>query len=476
MVKKFISVVSAAAIVLSSASAMGIPENSASAEDVLKIMCIGDSITDGYVSEYAGSYRKFIYHELTEMGYSVDMVGAKDGGWTPTYTDEETGETWEFDNENTGYSGYSIISYSGRTGIYETLQSTGCLSAAPDVVTLQIGTNDVIDNHEMDKAPERLEILVDYILDNIPSDSTLFLSTIPYVDPNRSEVYDWFGNYRHSADWQEQYSDEEAETAVIQTIDDYNLAVRFLAEKKQVEGKKVVLSDAPEMIKDVSTQLFDGVHPNNSGYKAMGKQWAAVINDELIYQKANAGTSTEPPAVTTSTAEPIVTTVSEIPAVTTAVYETTADTETQTVTTSSVAETTAVVTTTVIPENPEETPIKVMDLVKISRYVMGNPYEFDFSQEDISRFDVDKDGRIDVFDVVAARKLLIETGKKLTEKGFSLFPDGDNSVTPAGYDPDAEPERVQASSSGSSSITVSVSAVITEIEDDDDSYIIDWIN
>ncbi|MDE7225532.1 MAG: hypothetical protein K2N49_01530, partial [Ruminococcus sp.] len=204
--KKIISAFTSALIVMSSATVLNMSENSASADDVLKIMCIGDSITDGYVNDYVGSYRKFIYHELTESGYTVDMVGAKDGGWTPSYTDEETGETWEFDNENTGYSGYSIMSYSGRTGIYETLQSTDCLSAEPDIITLQIGTNDVIDNHEMDKAPERLEILVDYILDNIPEDSMLFLATIPYADPNRSEVYDWFGNYRHSADWQEQYS------------------------------------------------------------------------------------------------------------------------------------------------------------------------------------------------------------------------------------------------------------------------------
>ncbi len=36
------------------------------------IMSIGDSITDGYGTE--GSYRKFLYHNLTEKGYSIDMV------------------------------------------------------------------------------------------------------------------------------------------------------------------------------------------------------------------------------------------------------------------------------------------------------------------------------------------------------------------------------------------------------------------
>ncbi|MDE7225522.1 MAG: hypothetical protein K2N49_01475, partial [Ruminococcus sp.] len=209
--------------------------------------------------------------------------------------------------------------------------------------------------------------------------------------------------------------------------------------------------------------LFDGVHPNNSGYKAMGKQWAYIIDSELTYQKENSGNSTEIPAVTTSTAEPIVTTVSEIPAVTTSIQKTTTNIQT----------TTAPAVTTSTAE-PEEKPIGVVDLVKICRYVMGNPYEFDFSQEDISRFDVDKDGEIDVFDVVAARKLLIETGKKLTDKGFSLFPDGDNSITPPDYDPDAEPDRVQSSNMGSHSIIGSLDSII--IKPDDDNVLKDeWI-
>ena len=59
--------------------------------DPVKIMCIGDSITDGY--GVAGSYRKFLYHNLTEKGYDIDMVGSNSNSdWRPTYTDEVTGE------------------------------------------------------------------------------------------------------------------------------------------------------------------------------------------------------------------------------------------------------------------------------------------------------------------------------------------------------------------------------------------------
>ena len=115
--RKFIPLFSAA-VLASSLTPLSAPaEAFADGSDTIKIMCIGDSITDGYVPEYTGSYRKFIYRGLTEKGCNIDMVGSKDGGYTPTYTDAATGESFSFDNENTGYSGYAIKAYPGRSGI-----------------------------------------------------------------------------------------------------------------------------------------------------------------------------------------------------------------------------------------------------------------------------------------------------------------------------------------------------------------------
>ncbi|MCM1529689.1 MAG: GDSL-type esterase/lipase family protein [Alistipes sp.] len=391
--KKIISAVSAAAMVFSSAAAVNISDGKAEAADeMIKIMCIGDSITDGYTNDYVGSYRKFIYHNLTEKGYSIDMVGSKSsGGWTPEYTDSATGESFSFDNDYTGYSGYSIQNYSGRSGIYEVLQETGCLqSTAPDIVTLQIGTNDMIDNHEMDTAVDRLEVVVDYILDNIPADSTLFLSTIPNVDPNRSDVYSWFGNYRHSADWQTQYSDEEAEAAVVQTIADYNADIAALAEKKQAQGRNVYLSEAPGAITDVKNQLFDGVHPNNIGYKAMGDSWTAIIEEYL-----NGSAPIEPPVTTVS--EPVTTTTTTTSATTT--------------TASAAAPTTEVTTTTSAPVIDDR--IEISDMVKLARYLNGLSVEG--CLPDSGKCDMNKDGRLDAYDLVLMRRKLTNIAEKLIE-------------------------------------------------------------
>lgn len=479
--KKFISAVSAAALIISSLPAMNTVLKVSAEDDAIKIMCIGDSITDGYTYEYTGSYRKFIYHNLTEMGYNVDMVGSKGGDWTPSYTDEETGETWDFDNDNTGYSGYAIKEYSGRSGIYETLISTDCLAQSqPDIVTLQIGTNDIIDNHDIDTAGERLEVLVDYILDNIPEDSTLFISPIPPLDPNRSDVYDWFGNYRHSSDWSEQYDDAMAEMNVEIALMKYNTQVMALASKKKNEGKNVVFSEAAWEITDVKTQLFDGVHPNNAGYKAMGDKWTAVIDDYL-----KGGSSVEP-----TTTSAITTTTTTTTETVTTTETTTTVTTTETVTTTQTTTTDFVFipeVTTTVPEEDDDS-LKIADLVKLTRYLIGyTPEMYSYTADDIKRYDLNNDGDVDVFDSIVMRQLLTEDIAKATEKmkenlgeDFSLFPDGDIFIIyPDEYYENAETEKVTSGSSGSNNVYKAIATELTELETPDrteEDIIIDWKN
>lgn len=449
--KKFISVVSAVALLISSIPAMNTVSQVSAEDDAIKIMCIGDSITDGYTSEYVGSYRKFIYHNLTEIGYNVDMVGSKDGGWTPTYTDEETGETWSFDNDNTGYSGYAIKEYSERSGIYETLISTDCLAKTkPDIVTLQIGTNDVIDNHDIDTAGERLEVLVDYILDNIPQDATLFISPIPPLDPNRSEVYDWFGNYRHSADWSEQYDDAMAEMNVEISLMQYNTQVMAVASKKKQEGKNVVFSEAAFEITDVETQLFDGVHPNNAGYKAMGEKWADTI-DKYLKENSTAESTTTTTASTTTTVE--------------------TTTSTQTTTTDFVL---IPFETTTVPSE-ENKPFNIGDLVKLMYYVLDCPIEY--SEDEIKRYDLNNDSRIDVFDVILMRTAVIGNVEKLLEKrkelGDDSFLDLSDACNIVIY-PDEYYETVTTTNATKKAVASAVIKLDTEEQTEED--VVKWIS
>lgn len=280
-----------------------------SASEPIKIMAIGDSITDGY--GVSGSYRKYLYNELVKKGYNIDMVGSKGNDQMIEFYDSETGEGFSYDDDNTGYSGYAIKEYPGRSGILETLISTNCLETCkPDVVILQIGTNNIIDNYDATKTYNDLKELIEYIYDNISDNSVLFVTTIPDVDPNRQEVYNWFSNYRHSSDWQTNYSDEEAEENILNTLLKYNINLSWLVRNKRtekildnfdistdseapderdLEGPHLRNADVAYVITDVKTQLMDGVHPNNKGYKLMGEYWAEMIDDylsgEIVKQK-----------------------------------------------------------------------------------------------------------------------------------------------------------------------------------------------
>ncbi|MCR5707434.1 MAG: hypothetical protein K6G82_04105 [Ruminococcus sp.] len=360
--RKLIPLISAAVLTASLTLLSAPAESFADESDTIKIMCIGDSITDGYVPEYTGSYRKFIYHGLTEKGYKIDMVGSKDGGYNPTYTDPATGESFEYDNENTGYSGYAIKAYPGRSGILETLQQTKCLQEKqPDIVTLQIGTNNIIDNHDLNESVNDLRELIDFILANIPEDSALFVSTIPAASPNREGVRDWFGNYRHSADWQTQYDDATVEVSVGKAVKDYNEAVAALCSEMKSEHSNIAVCYAGSTITDDNKAelLFDGVHPNNDGYKAMGDYWTELLGSYLGGEAVSAETS----AVTTETAS-----------------------------------------TSALPEN---TDIMVNDLVTFSRYLLGDKQTAESYAERLKDYDLVRDGVLDTFDLVQMRKLLV---------------------------------------------------------------------
>ena len=75
--KKGLAALIAAVTGLSSLAVGTVSAAPAAAEnaEAVKILSLGDSITDGYWT--SGAYRKYMYHDLEQMGYNIDMVGPK---------------------------------------------------------------------------------------------------------------------------------------------------------------------------------------------------------------------------------------------------------------------------------------------------------------------------------------------------------------------------------------------------------------
>ena len=128
----------------------------------------------------------------------------------------------------------------------------------------------------------------------------------------------------------------------------------------------------------MKTQLFDGVHPNNDGYRKMGEKWVEVLDG---YLSGEAGTTSS----------------------------TTTSTTTATVSTATTA------TTAVTTEPPQAEPrCRVSDLVSLSRYLLGDgEVKIGKDSDRFHRYDIVDDNRLDMFDLVAMRRLLVETADTL---------------------------------------------------------------
>ncbi len=282
------------------------------AEEPYRIMCVGDSITHGYINDNNG-YRKYLCYYLQQNGIAFDMVGPNNS-WSDSSTYDWNGTEITYDPQHAGYSGYSIMNYSGRTGIYETMfettYSTDSASGnmmeayAPDVILLQIGTNDLLDARldagsgrgditEITTAMERLETLVDKILEHMDDSDVLFVTSVPDIDAMTRS--DWLSAYNwvYGVDT---YNDLDGLAAKVQEcVDAYNAGVAALVAEKQAEGKNVQLGDIHSCIDIAAGDLEDGVHPSEQGYAKMGAHWAERLTAYLN------GGDIVPPAPTETT-------------------------------------------------------------------------------------------------------------------------------------------------------------------------------
>lgn len=362
--KKGLAALLAAVTGLSSLAVGTVSAAPAAAEDTeaVKILSLGDSITDGYWT--SGAYRKYMYHDLEQMGYNIDMVGPK-GSNSNTFT--YNGQTVSYDDNNAGYSGYAIqemTTKEHRSGILETIQGTwyngqNMIAAyQPDIVLLQIGTNDILSNYN-DGITDRLENLVNVILQDLDADSTVFVSTIPDIDAYTRA--DWLGSYGINAWGSTQEEKDQLMETVTGCIDTYNTSIYNLVLKMQSEGKNVQFADINSVV-DYQTDLHDGVHPNEAGYENMGNYWAGLLND--FFQSK--GTDPKPVTTTTTTQ----------PAVTTTTTTTTTKATTKPITTTSTAKTTtttkATTTTTAATVPAGATAIHLTDVKKGESYSLAN--------------------------------------------------------------------------------------------------------
>ena len=212
------------AVALGLVLAVGVTTGPAQAESNggVRIMPLGDSITDGW--NVPGAYRTGLWQRLGKRA-QIDFVGAQANG--PANLG---------DHDHEGHPGWRIDELDWNI--------VGWLrAAAPRTVLLHIGTNDVNQDYDLANAPARLGALIDKIRTNAPAVEIFVAQLTPESDPVREA-----------------------------RIQAFNAAVPGIVAQR---GPKTHLVDMHTGF--TNADLADGVHPTAAGYDKMAARWYSAL-------------------------------------------------------------------------------------------------------------------------------------------------------------------------------------------------------
>jgi lysophospholipase L1-like esterase len=209
---------------LPTAPAEPVPPTVPAAPVAVRIMPLGDSITAGVGSSTGSGYRQVLRGELAANGLTVDFVGSQRRGPGPD-ADHEGHPGWRTDQLIDGLRPWLA-------------------AARPDVVLLDIGTNDLLRNVHPDSAPVRTANLIDRITRQLPNVRVVVAKLLVVG--------------RDAARFQR-----------------FNAA---LAAVVAARGPRVTMVD---MSRVPAADTGDGVHPTDLGYRQMAYQWYQALRPVL---------------------------------------------------------------------------------------------------------------------------------------------------------------------------------------------------
>ncbi len=220
----------------------------------IQIMPLGDSITYGFSSpsNIPGGYRGPMYVDLAQAGYSnIQLVGSVTSNGDPSLPAAA--------NAQEGHPGYLIAG----TGAQATYSLNGANidnwlapgnGVNPNLVLLQIGTNEILGQYHVQSAQFELAALVTHILELRPNAEILVSTISPLANPT--------------------YNAEA--TAYNNALSGPNGIIAQL----QAQGENVALVNAGGSLA-VSDLSNDGIHPSAEGYQKLGAAWAKAVEGAL---------------------------------------------------------------------------------------------------------------------------------------------------------------------------------------------------
>lgn len=216
-------------------------------EQSVKILCLGDSITQAANLHY--SYRYYLWKKMVDRNLSVDFIGSM----TTFYPDRDVTHSMlykgeRFDADHEGHWGWCADQILGTNR--DLPESTGkgnlgdwLTKYTPDIVLLHLGHNDVgLGESPEETAAELKKIIVLLHRDN-PDVSVLLAKVIPTDTP----------------EWNDR-------------LNKLNSAIQRMADDIKRLHLNVSIIDLAKGF-NVEQDTFDGIHPNEIGAEKMAEKW-----------------------------------------------------------------------------------------------------------------------------------------------------------------------------------------------------------
>jgi lysophospholipase L1-like esterase len=209
----------------------------------VRVMPVGDSITDGYGAP--GGYRAPLYRLMTNAGYNLDFVG----------TAADNGAAGLPDPDHEGHSGWRIDQ------IDSTIESVFDKVSDPDIILLLIGTNDYGQGYDTPHAIDRLENLIARMATNRPYCKIIVANLLVRGEPYNTQIQTTFNPY-----------------------------IPALVQRQRALGREVYFDDLRSAVP--LADFPDQLHPGALGYAKMATNWLAAINNVFTPEG-----SKSPPAI-----------------------------------------------------------------------------------------------------------------------------------------------------------------------------------
>jgi lysophospholipase L1-like esterase len=203
----------------------------------VKIMPLGDSITQGYRGR--DSYRRDLWLKLKETGADVDFVGSMKNNFMGAPAHED------FDMDHEGHWGWRADQ------ILEKIDSWAA-RFKPDIVLMHLGTNDIGSQQDITETVTELKKTIAILRKHNPGVTILLAQILP--------VAFTYANIR---------------------IMTFNDALPELAKSLNSEKSPIIIVNHFNGF-DATRDTYDGIHPNESGIKKMVVKWAAALNKVFV--------------------------------------------------------------------------------------------------------------------------------------------------------------------------------------------------